>query len=97
MISQFVSEMVIKSTPLGLRRAEVPITLHKDGRSRRPWRESWRHLRFLLVYSLCWLFLTPASLLVAAGVMAYRENPRTLTPARLRWSPECKSSSPALL
>ncbi len=50
---EFASEMVIKATLKSLRIAEVPITLHRDGRSRRPhlkpWRDGWRHLRFMLI------------------------------------------------
>ena len=60
---EFASEMVMKATLLRLRVAEVPITLHPDGRSRpphlRPWRDGWRHLRFMLIYSPRWLFLAP--------------------------------------
>jgi len=51
---------------------EVPTTLAKDGRSRPPhlrtWRDGWRHLRFLLIYSPRWLFLYPGLLLVALGL-----------------------------
>jgi glycosyltransferase involved in cell wall biosynthesis len=53
---EFASEMVIKATALGMKICEVPIQLHKDGRSRpshlRPWRDGWRHLRFMLLYAL---------------------------------------------
>jgi glycosyltransferase involved in cell wall biosynthesis len=60
---EFASEMVIKATLLHLRIAEVPTTLAPDGRSRRPhllpWRDGWRHLRFMLLYSPRWLFLVP--------------------------------------
>src|SRR2546430_3708423 len=70
---EFASEMVIKSTFEQLKIAEVPVTLYKDGRSRRPhlkpWRDGWRHLRFMLIYSPRWLFLAPGLLLSAAGVM----------------------------
>ena len=49
---EFASEMVIKATLKKFTIAEVPITLHKDGRSRpphlKPWRDGWRHLRFML-------------------------------------------------
>jgi glycosyltransferase involved in cell wall biosynthesis len=69
---EFASEMVIKATLQGLRVAEVPITLYKDGRSRPPhlrsWRDGWRHLRFMLLYSPTWLFLVPGVLLLLAGV-----------------------------
>src|SRR5271154_6215877 len=68
---EFASEMVIKSTLKGLKISEVPITLHKDGRSRpphlKPWRDGWRHLRFMLLFSPRWLFLVPGLLLSALG------------------------------
>ena len=68
---EFASEMVIKSTLKSLRITEVPITLHKDGRSRpphlKPWRDGWRHLRFMLLFSPRWLFLVPGLLLSALG------------------------------
>ena len=70
---EFASEMVIKATLLGMRIAEVPTTLKKDGRSRaphlRPWRDGWRHLRFMLLYSPRWLFLYPGMLLFGAGLV----------------------------
>src|SRR5476651_1181345 len=68
---EFASEMVIKSTFKQLKIAEVPVTLHKDGRSRpphlKPWRDGWRHLRFMLLFSPRWLFLVPGLLLSALG------------------------------
>jgi glycosyltransferase involved in cell wall biosynthesis len=68
---EFASEMVIKSTLKGLKISEVPITLHKDGRSRpphlKPWRDGWRHLRFMLLFSPRWLFLVPGLLLSVLG------------------------------
>jgi glycosyltransferase involved in cell wall biosynthesis len=70
---EFASEMVIKATLLGMRIAEVPTTLDKDGRSRpphlRPWSDGWRHLRFMLLYSPRWLFLYPGMLLMLAGLV----------------------------
>lgn len=69
---EFASEMVIKATLQGLRIGEVPITLYKDGRSRPPhlrsWRDGWRHLRFMLLYSPTWLFLVPGMLLLLVGM-----------------------------
>ncbi|MFM7181438.1 MAG: glycosyltransferase family 2 protein [Verrucomicrobiales bacterium] len=69
---EFASEMVIKSTLKGLTIAEVPITLHPDGRSRPPhlrsWRDGWRHLRFMLLFSPRWLFLVPGAALSLAGL-----------------------------
>jgi glycosyltransferase involved in cell wall biosynthesis len=71
---EFASEMVIKATLYGQRIDEVPITLHKDGRSRPPhlrsFRDGWRHLRFMLLYSPRWIFLYPGLLLVVAGILA---------------------------
>jgi hypothetical protein len=71
---EFASEMVIKATLKSLRIGEVPITLHPDGRSRsphlRPWRDGWRHLRFMLIYSPHWLFLLPGLLLGGLGAVA---------------------------
>src|SRR5208337_254996 len=71
---EFASEMVIKATLKSFRIAEVPITLHPDGRSRpphlKPWRDGWRHLRFMLIYSPHWLFLVPGLVLVALGVVS---------------------------
>jgi hypothetical protein len=68
---EFASEMVVKATLMGLRLAEVPTTLSPDGRSRPPhlrsWRDGWRHLRFLLLYSPRWLFLYPGAALMLAG------------------------------
>jgi glycosyltransferase involved in cell wall biosynthesis len=70
---EFASEMIVKATLLGLRVTEVPIVLAPDGRGRRPhlrsFRDGWRHLRFLLVYSPRWLFLYPGLALIAAGVL----------------------------
>lgn len=68
---EFASEMVIKATLKGLAIAEVPATLSKDLRDRpphlRPWRDGWRHLRYLLMLSPAWLFAVPA---VALGGVA---------------------------
>jgi glycosyltransferase involved in cell wall biosynthesis len=70
---EFASEMVVKATLHGMRIAEVPTTLSPDGRTRSPhlrsWRDGWRHLRFLLLYSPRWLFLYPGALLMLAGLM----------------------------
>lgn len=72
---EFASEMVIKSTLLQLRIAEVPIILHKDGRSRPPhlrsWRDGWRHLRFMLLFSPRWLFWYPGLFLFLIGQVGW--------------------------
>lgn len=68
---EFASEMIVRSTLVGLNISEVPTTLSKDGRSRAPhlrtWRDGWRHLKFLLLYSPRWLFFYPGALLVVVG------------------------------
>ncbi len=70
---EFASEMVVRASLMQLKIAEVPIHLHKDGRSRPPhlrsWRDGWRHLRFMLLYSPRWLFLMPGAILFAASVL----------------------------
>jgi hypothetical protein len=73
---EFATEMVLKSALVGGRIAEVPITLHPDGRRVHPphlktFRDGWRTLRLLLLYSPRWLFLVPGLLLIAFGVAAY--------------------------
>ena len=70
---EFASEMVVKATLLGMRVSEVPTTLNPDGRSRPPhlrtWRDGWRHLRFLLMYSPRWLFFYPGIILMLLGLV----------------------------
>jgi glycosyltransferase involved in cell wall biosynthesis len=70
---EFASEMVVKSSLAGLRMTEVPTTLSPDGRSRPPhlrsWRDGWRHLRFLLLYSPRWLFFYPGLAALVAGLV----------------------------
>jgi glycosyltransferase involved in cell wall biosynthesis len=69
---EFASEMVVKATLRHLSIDEVPTVLSPDGRSRPPhlrsWRDGWRHLRFLLLYSPRWLFLYPGVLLMLIGL-----------------------------
>jgi glycosyltransferase involved in cell wall biosynthesis len=70
---EFASEMVVKATLARLRMTEVPTTLSPDGRSRPPhlrsWRDGWRHLRFLLLFSPRWLFLFPGFVMFATGLL----------------------------
>jgi len=69
---EFASELVVKAALAGWRIAEVPTTLYPDGRGRPPhlrsWRDGWRHLRFLLLFSPRWLFLYPGIALLALGI-----------------------------
>ncbi|GAA4534458.1 MULTISPECIES: glycosyltransferase family 2 protein [Nonomuraea] len=71
---EFASEMVVRSTLAGYDVREVPTTLSPDGRSRPPhlrsWRDGWRHLRFLLLYSPKWLFFYPGIALMMIGLVA---------------------------
>ncbi len=70
---EFASEMVIKATLMNMNIVEVPTTLKRDGRSRpphlRPFRDGWRHLRFMLLFSPNWLFLYPGLILMGAGLL----------------------------
>ena len=70
---EFASEMVVKASLLRMKVSEVPTTLSPDGRNRAPhlrtWRDGWRHLRFLLMYSPRWLFLYPGIGLMVLGLV----------------------------
>ncbi|MEG3862500.1 glycosyltransferase family 2 protein [Microcoleus sp. herbarium12] len=70
---EFAGEMVVKASLYKLRFAEVPTVLSPDGRSRPPhlrtWRDGWRNLRFLLLYSPRWLFLYPGVALMILGLI----------------------------
>ncbi len=73
---EFAVEMIIKSSLYGEKTAEVPITLHPDGRQAHPphlrtFRDGWITLSFLLMYSPRWLFLVPGLVLVLLGVIGY--------------------------
>jgi len=70
---ELASEMVVKASLMGMKMAEVPTVLSPDGRNRAPhlrtWRDGWRHLRFLLIYSPKWLFFYPGLLFVFLGAV----------------------------
>ncbi len=73
---EFATEMIIKASLNKARIAEIPITLHPDGRKAhaphlRTIRDGWRTLRFFLVFSPRWLFLAPGFLLALLGVAGY--------------------------
>jgi len=81
---EFASEMVVKASLARLSIAEVPTTLRPDGRDRsphlRPWRDGWRHLRFMLLRSPQWLFLYPGLALtllglIGAGLLTVKPRP----------------------
>lgn len=72
---EFASEMVIKANIFKMRVCEVPTTLSPDGRSRpphlRPWRDGWRHLRFMFLFSPKWLFIIPGLFVMALTTPFY--------------------------
>ena len=73
---EFATEMVLKAALVGGRVAEIPITLHPDGRRTHPphlrtFRDGWRTLRLLLLYSPRWMFLVPGLALVALGALGF--------------------------
>jgi glycosyltransferase involved in cell wall biosynthesis len=71
---EFASEMVVRAALSGYRIDEIPTTLSKAGRTRRPhlrpWQDGWRHLSFLLMFSPKWLFFYPGLFLIASGIFA---------------------------
>lgn len=70
---EFASELVVKASLSKQRVVEVPTVLRPDGRSRPPhlrsWRDGWRHLRFLLLFSPRWLFLYPGLVAMLVGAV----------------------------
>jgi len=82
---EFASEMIVKATIHRLKMCEVPTTLAPDGRDRPPhlrsWRDGWRHLRFMLLFSPRWLFLYPGLFLILLGTVGMAlllPGPRTV-------------------
>jgi len=68
--------MIVKASLYGAKIAEVPITLHRDGRKSnaphlKTFRDGWRTLRFFLMLSPRWLFLVPGGILVLLGLVGY--------------------------
>ena len=72
---EFASEMVVKATLARLAIEEAPVTLRPDGRSRPPhlrsWRDGWRHLRFMLLFTPRWLFLIPGAVLSLLSLLLF--------------------------
>ncbi len=70
---EYASEMIVRAALCGMAMAEVPVTLAPDARGRKPhlhpWRDGWRHLRFLLIYSPRWLYLYPGLAMIVVGVL----------------------------
>jgi glycosyltransferase involved in cell wall biosynthesis len=73
---EFATEMIIKASLYGAKIAEVPITLHPDGRKDRAphlrtFRDGWRTIRLFFICSPRWLFLAPGMLLILLGLAGY--------------------------
>lgn len=76
---EFASEMLVKSSILRLRTTEIPITLHKDGRDRRPhlktWSDGWRHLKYILLFAPKFIYWIPGLVcLLVGGILAIALN-----------------------
>jgi hypothetical protein len=87
---EFATEMVAKAALAGYAIREVPTTLSPDGRNRPPhlrtWRDGWRHLLFMLLFTPRWLFLIPGTLLAGSGLIgmvALARGPQVLGPMGL--------------
>lgn len=73
---EFATEMIIKAALSRQSIAEVPITLHPDGRKSRSshlktFRDGWRTVRLFLICSPRWLFLIPGILLCLFAFLGY--------------------------
>lgn len=70
---EFASEMVIKASLKKMRIEQTPATLSPDLRERaphlRPWRDGWRHLRYLFMLSPTWVFGVPALLAMISAII----------------------------
>jgi hypothetical protein len=67
---EFASEMIVRAAGAGLRIGEVPANYRcriGDSKLRR-YRDGWRHLRFLLMYSPTWLYLLPSAVFGCLGL-----------------------------
>jgi glycosyltransferase involved in cell wall biosynthesis len=67
---EFASEMVINASKAGLKITEIPITYYpRKGESKlHSFRDGWRHMRFMLMYSPTHLFLIPGFLIMFIGM-----------------------------
>lgn len=70
---EFASEMIIKAALKRQKIVETPATLRRDLRDRpphlRPWRDGWRHLRYLLMLSPAGVFAAPAAVAAAMALL----------------------------
>jgi hypothetical protein len=88
---EFASEMIIKAALKKQKIVEAPVTLSKDLRERpphlRPWRDGWRHLRYLLMLSPAWVFAAPAILAAAVSLAIWIAAGRALALGEWSMSP----------
>lgn len=72
---EYAIEMVTKASLMNLKVSEIPITLYKDGRLRKPhlrtWQDGWRTLRFMLLFAPRWLFFIPGIILFVLGLIFF--------------------------
>jgi len=72
---EYASEMIVKSALNNLKIKEVPIVYYPDQRGRkshlRTFRDGWRHLRFLLLFSPHWLFFVPGIFLMVVSSIIF--------------------------
>jgi glycosyltransferase involved in cell wall biosynthesis len=87
---EFATEMVAKAALAGYVINEVPTTLSPDGRDRPPhlrtWRDGWRHLLFMLLFTPRWLFLIPGLLMMGVGligIVLLARGPQSMGPIGL--------------
>jgi len=88
---EFASEMVIRAAKEKLDIRQFPIDYHPRGGESKlsTWRDGWRHLRFLPLYSPRWLFLYPEIALVAVALVAMLwilPGPRRVGAVALFWA-----------
>jgi len=69
---EFASEMLIKAVKKNLKIKELPVNYYsRKGDSKlRTFRDGWRHLRFMLLYSPLFLFLIPGIALSLIGLVS---------------------------
>ena len=70
---EFASEMLIKALKKKMRIVEVPISLRKDKRNKKPhlktFRDGWRHLSFILLMSPLQIYFYPGVISIFLGMV----------------------------
>jgi len=67
---EFATEMVVAALQKNLKICEIPIVYHpRKGESKlKPLSDSWRHIRFMLLYCPIWLYFIPGMLGFVSGM-----------------------------